>query len=207
MKFQKKQYTFLLILFISSLVKAQEIKLPINVRDRGSLAELHLSPIGEFGLWRKERPNVPAHFHTGIDIMRPGNIYDDNPIFPIAEGIVISNRDDGPFAQLILEHQQNGRTFWSVYEHISGIRVKVHDIVVLAKPIARFMNRNELNNYGWQFDHFHLEILKEAPIRLKANQSNPSRHFNSYTLLCYTKDDLEKFFYNPLTFFETHFNK
>ena len=28
------------------------------------------------------------------------------------------------------------------------------------KPIARFMNKQELNTHGWQFDHFHLEILK-----------------------------------------------
>ena len=202
MKSQKKLFIFLLILFISPFLKAQEINLPINVRDRGSLAELHLSQIGVFGLWRKERPKVPAHFHTGIDIMRPGNNYENNPIFPIAEGIVISKRDDGPFAQLIIEHHQNGKTFWSAYEHISGIRVNVHDIVPPAKPIARFMNQNELNNYGWQFDHFHLEILKEAPIRLKADQANPYRHFNSFTLICYTKNDLEKLFYAPLTFFE-----
>ena len=200
MKILKLLYVFLIFLTDNSLVKAQEIKLPINVRDRGSLAELHLSPIGDFGLWRKDRPNVPAHFHTGIDIRRPGENYDNNPIFPIAEGIVISKRDDGPFAQLILEHHQRGNTFWSVYEHIAEIRVNIHDLVDPAKPIARFMNRNELNNYGWQFDHFHLEILKEAPLRLRTNQANPSRHFNSYTLVCYTKDDLEKFFYNPLTF-------
>ncbi len=202
MKIQKQKNILFLILLISSLSKAQEIKLPINVRDRKSLAELHLSEIGEFGLLRKERSNIPAHFHTGIDILRPGINYENNPIFPITEGIVISKRDDGPYAQIIIEHHQNGTTFWSLYEHIAGITVTIHDEVNASSPIARFMNRNELNTYGWQFDHFHLEILKIAPKRLQPSPTNPTRFFNSFTLVCFTRDDLEKYFYTPIPFFE-----
>ncbi len=118
--------------------------------------------------------------------------------------MVISKRDDGPFAQLIIEHYINGDAFWTVYEHIAGIEVNVHDMVDAEIPIARFMNKEELNNYGWQFDHFHLEILKIPPARLNPPPSTPDRHFNSHTLICYTEEELHNYFYNPIEFFEKY---
>src|SRR4030042_6743542 len=162
--------------------------LPINTVDRKSIGTLVLTNIGEFGLLRKERPGVPAHFHTGIDIKRPGDNYQDEPIFPIFKGIVISKRQDGPYAQLIIEHGDIQK-FWTVYEHIAGIKVGLYEQVIPNLPIARFMNKSELIKYGWQFDHFHFEILKSNPIKLKQDNSNPDRHFSSYSLLCFTKDE------------------
>jgi len=151
------------------------------------------------------RPGIRAHFHTGIDIKRPTKNYQAEPIFPIFEGIVISKRQDGPYAQLIIEHEDNHK-FWTVYEHISGIEVSLYDYVSPKTPIARFMDKNELNKYGWQFDHFHFEILKIQPIRLKQNNSKHERLFASYSLACYTKVDLDKYFYDPLIFLEKHLN-
>lgn len=180
-------------------------RLPINTLERNSISSLKLTEIGEFGLLRKERPRVPAHLHTGIDIKRPTNNYQNEPIYPILEGIVISKRQDGPYAQLIIEHGSEHK-FWTVYEHISGIEVNLFDSVSTETRIARFMNRNELNNYGWQFDHFHFEILKIQPIRLEQNNLKPERLFSSYTLASYTKEDLEKYFYDPLDFLERHLN-
>lgn len=192
--------TTLIFLFIQFQLFAQEVLLPIDANDRKSFAELRLSEIGEFGLMRKARPKVAAHYHTGIDIVRPGVNYKNNPIFPIAEGIVMSKRDDGPFAQLIIEHHIDGITFWTVYEHIAGIRVNVHDMVDAKIPIARFMNKEELNDYGWQFDHFHLEILKIPPARLNPHPNTPDRHFNSHTLICFSEEELHSYFYNPIEF-------
>lgn len=191
--------SFLLILFhlFNSSEKAHYF-LPVHTTNRNSVNTLILSDIGNFGLVRKARPRVPAHFHTGIDIKRPANNYQDERIFPICEGIVISKRQDGPYAQLIIEHK-NPET-WTVYEHIAGIRVNLNDRVYPDLPIARFMNKAELNKYGWQFDHFHLEILKIRPIEIKPDKKNPDRKFSSYTLMCYTKDELNKYFYNPLEF-------
>ncbi|PKH52241.1 hypothetical protein CXF68_16760 [Tenacibaculum sp. Bg11-29] len=194
---------FLLVILFFNL--GLGYRLPINALGRNSISSLKLTEIGEFGLLRKERPHVPAHLHTGIDIKRPTNNYQNEPIYPIFEGIVISKRQDGPYAQLIIEHGGDHK-FWTVYEHISGIEVDLFDSVSTETKIARFMNRNELNKYGWQFDHFHFEILKVQPIKLKQNNLNPERLFSSYTLVAYTKEDLNKYFYDPLDFLEKHLN-
>lgn len=176
--------------------------LPVKLANRKSTEALQLTGIGEFGLIRKERPGIPAHYHTGIDIKRPNNNYEDEPIFPVTDGVVISKRVDGAYAQLIIEHKLNAKKFWTVYEHIAGIRVNVGEPVTPASPIARFMNRYELNKHGWQFDHFHFEVLKIAPAKIKPNDARPDRYFSSYTLVSYTKEDLKKYFHHPIEFFK-----
>jgi len=82
-----------------------QIFLPVNIKNRKDYSKIQLTEIGEFGLKRKARNNIPSHYHTGIDIKLPNNNYFNEPIFPIAEGRVISKRTDGPYAQLIIEHQ------------------------------------------------------------------------------------------------------
>ncbi|MDR1225937.1 MAG: M23 family metallopeptidase [Prevotellaceae bacterium] len=174
--------------------------LPINAANRHDASTIQLTEIGAFGILRKARPGVPAHYHTGIDVKRPNGDYDFNPVYPVAEGVVISKRTDGPYANLIIEHTMSGKKIWSLYEHIAGINVGVGDRVGPTLPVARFMNRNELNRYGWQFDHFHLEILKVQPLRLQPTAQTPERFYNSYSLVCYTKNDLEKYYHNPMLF-------
>jgi len=196
------KHSFIFISCLSALVvSASNVSLPILIKGEQSIDNVHLTRIGQFGIWRDDRPGVPGHFHTGIDIMRPSKNYNHEPIFSIANGIVISKRDDGPYAQLIIEHQINEKKFWAVYEHIAGIQVSVNDTVEIGIPIARFMNRDELNRYGWQFDHLHFEVLKTKPIKLATDPNRPERHYKSYSLLCYTRDDLNKYFYNPIEFF------
>lgn len=180
------------------------ILLPINCVDRFNLSEVQLTEIGTFGIARKAREGVPKHFHTGIDIKRPGSNYQFEPIFPIAEGIVISKRTDGPYAQLIVKHNLNGLQFWTLYEHIAGIMVSVGDDVSPHQPMARFMNTNELNRYGWQFNHFHLEVLKTRPIPLAPDSNHPERFFSSYSLICYSIEDLKKYYFDPMEFFRIY---
>lgn len=188
------------LLFIYSLSSEGQTLLPIQVEDRQNINHIELTSIGDFGLLRKARPGIPAHLHTGMDIKRPSKNYIDEPIYAIHAGTVISKREDGPYAQLILEHQ-GIKTFWTVYEHISGIEVELFEEVGTDKPIARFMNTQELDRYGWQFDHFHFEILKVAPTRLKIDyEKNPERLYASHTLICYTQSDLEKYFHDPMVF-------
>jgi hypothetical protein len=189
-------------LFIPTfLILFQEpILVPVNIKDRKDISKIQLTPIGTFGLVRKERKTVPSHLHTGIDIKRPTANYNNEPVFPLSEGKVISKRTDGPYAQVIIEHELNGRKFWTIYEHIAGIKVNVNDIVDPEKAIARFMNKAELNQYGWQFDHFHLEILKIKPMKLIPVKSHPDRFYNSYSLICFKKEDLDKYYYDPMDF-------
>jgi hypothetical protein len=73
----------------------------------------------------------------------------------------------------------------------------VGDLVNPYDPIARFMNKNELEKYGWQFDHLHFEILKMAPRRLRVNKKTPFRFYGTYCLECYNKKDLEMYYHNP----------
>jgi hypothetical protein len=66
------------------------------------------------------------------------------------------------------------------------------------------MNREELNRYGWQFDHFHLEILRVRPIAQKPDMKNEGRFFNSYSLMCLTPDDLNRYYFNPEKFLKSN---
>lgn len=194
----------LFISFIFFLFNSPDFSTPIQLSNRKDFSNIRLTDIGDFGIERKARPNIPAHLHTGIDIKRPNNNYDDNPIFPIANGIVISKRTDGPYAQLIIEHKQNRMIFCTVYEHIAEIRVDLNEKVTSDMPIARFFSQQELDKYGWQFDHFHFEILRKYPLKISPTLELPERHFKSYTLTCYTEDKLLSHFYDPISFLDLH---
>jgi len=201
----QSKMTNILFVIIASFLLSPKVYLPINSRNRHDISEIHITEIGQFGLMRKTRPNVPKHYHTGIDIERPSSNYVSEPIYPIASGVVISKRTDGPYANLIIEHTIKGLKVWSLYEHIAGVKVDVDDNVNPNTPIARFMSRDELNKYGWQFNHFHLEILKVKPLRIKPFPENPQRFYNSYSLICYSHDDLDKYYYDPLVFLTDNF--
>ena len=200
MKFNRLKILLLSGISIFPFLCYGQVFLPIHTYDRSSPDQIRLTDIGVFGLWRKERANVPGHYHTGIDIRRPGQNYTNEPIYPISFGTVISVRNDGPYAQIIIEHNFQSEKYWTVYEHIAEIKVIVGDEADPMKPVARFMNKNELNRYGWQFDHVHLEILKQKPLPLAKDENNPMRYFNSYSLICYTKQQLLYYFYDPLDF-------
>ena len=189
-----------LLILITVITFQSPFFLPVNNNNRKKITEIQLTEIGKFGLIRKARKKVPSHIHTGIDIKRPYPNYINEPIFGISKGKVISKRTDGPYAQLIIEHEINNKKFWTVYEHIAGIEVDLNQFVSPEKPIARFMNKEELTKYGWQFDHFHFEILKIMPVHIKPDKLHPDRHYNSFSLICYKPEDLEKYYYDPLDF-------
>ncbi|MGA7161814.1 MAG: M23 family metallopeptidase [Bacteroidota bacterium] len=191
----------LLALIVLTNVDAGEgFLLPVKTGDRLSADQLALTPIGKFGLVRKARPNIPSHLHSGIDIKRPNPNYSNEPVYPIADGIVISKRDDGPYAQLIIEHNFCGMRFWTLYEHLAGITVDVNSVVSPENQIGRFMNRDELNRYGWQFDHVHFEVLRVHPLALQPRPATPARFYASYSLICFSRADLAKYYYDPLEF-------
>jgi len=181
--------------------------LPIDTGNRQSLENTQLTSIGLFGLMRKPRPGIPAHLHTGVDFKRPHNNYSDETVFPAAGGKVISLRDDGPYAQIIIQHCLKDSVFlYTVYEHIAGIQTRVHETVGPHRPIARFMNRDELNRYGWQFDHVHFEIMKIKSKQRKPDERRPSFYYGTYCLECYNRMELDKRYYDPLVFFGLKWN-
>ena len=203
---RKLLVVFLIIICSDNLFGQQTIDcfLPIYTENRQSWETIHLTSIGQFGVLRKARPTIPAHLHTGVDIKRPNDNYENEFIFPIMPGKIISLRDDGPFAQIIIEHnQRDQKPIWSVYEHVAEITRTVGDVVNPYEPIARFMNTNELEQYGWQFDHLHFELLKRRPRHLKPTERTPLRFFGTYSLECFNKSDLEKHYYNPKVYFKS----
>lgn len=194
-----------LVVFCLALAQSAVSKwyLPVQTEDRVSLQSLRLTPIGKFGLLRKARKGIPEHLHTGIDIVRPNANYTDEPIFPASEGIVISMRDDGPFSQIIIEHKDElyGK-IWTVYEHVSGIRCTIGQKVFPQDTIAQFFPRDELNRYGWQFDHLHFEVMKAHPLPVEYRKRLPSFRYTTYALTCYTIELLHQRMIDPMTLFK-----
>jgi len=196
----KVLYIPILIFYLP--VSSQHCLVPVKVQDRSVIDDLQLTPIGAFATYRPDRPGIPAHLHTGIDIKRPDKNYFDEPIYPIASGKIVSVRCDGPFAQIIIEHDfPEIGNIWSVYEHVAGISGAPGETVNPFTPIARFMNRQELEQFGYQFDHLHLEILRQPPQPVLPTPELPHRFFRTYNLICYTEKELIYYYINPLQFF------
>ncbi|MBY6438176.1 M23 family metallopeptidase, partial [Rhodococcus kroppenstedtii] len=88
--------------------------------------------------------------HQGIDLAGPIG----TPIYAAADGVV---RDAGPasgFGQwVVLDHQQNGRTFSTVYGHIDSFSVAAGQPVRAGQVIATLGNRGESTG-----PHLHFEI-------------------------------------------------
>lgn len=178
--------------------------LPINTPSRKSFNGVQRTSIGEFGVMRKARKGIPAHFHTGIDLKRPSGNYVNEPIFPASNGVIVSLRDDGPFSQIIIEHTAiDGKKVWTVYEHLvpSGSVLGRH--VSPADTIGRFFSREELQRYGWQFDHLHFEIMKVPPPVTRYREELPQYRFSTYALVCYTREILEERMIDPIIFFDS----
>lgn len=173
--------------------------IPLGAMSRTHWEAVAVTAIGGFGAIRKPRPGIPAHLHAGIDI-RPAS-GEDRSVYPSAAGEVISIRRDGPFAQIIVLHAQDpAAPVWTVYEHVSGIRVRLGDAVFPETPIARLMNAAELNRFGWQFDHLHFEILRRPPKPIPPTRKLPERFMETRALVCRTRAALDAAYYDPVIF-------
>jgi murein DD-endopeptidase MepM/ murein hydrolase activator NlpD len=192
---------FLTFVLIAAIPSYSQWLLPINCRDRSSVENIHLTDIGRFGTLRKARPTVPAHYHTGIDIVRPHQNYSDEPVFPARKGVVASIIDNGPFSQIIIKHECNNMLYWSVYEHIKVKPIKVGKFINPLDTIGYYFNKDELNKYGWQFDHLHFEIIKCQLIPLKPTARYPNRFYCTFAIKCFTKKELYERLVDPMDIF------
>lgn len=174
--------------------------IPANYRNIADPQKLQLTKIGAFGLLRKARPTVPAHYHTGIDIVRPDSQNNRQPIFPAKEGIVVSIYDNGPFSQVVIKHTDNNKNYWTVYEHLHVRISNVSKSVTPFDTIGYFFSKDELNRYGWQFNHVHFEILKVEPPKLTSASINSLRNYKTFGVLCFTREELYMRQENPLEF-------
>lgn len=195
---------FLTIIAIVTLAGAGDIpdwRFPIRPPQGQDTRRVLLTPIGAFGVERKARPGIPAHLHTGVDIRRPMANYVDEPVFAASRGVVVSVRTDGPFAQVIVVHHDRAQgNVWTVYEHFGDVRVHAGDSVSPARPIGRFFTREELDAYGWQFDHIHFEVMLKPPPVARPTRDLPERHYSTWALTCYTREQLAERMADPLAF-------
>lgn len=192
---------FFLVFLLLFTVCAGEWYLPILVDNRQSWWDVQLTEIGHFGHYRPPRPGIPEHLHTAIDLRRPSDDYINEPIFPIGKGRVISFRDDGPYAQIIIEHIHGDDTLWSVYEHLGAVEVMIGQRVDENDRIGRFMNSVQLDRYGHHFDHLHLEIMKKHPPLREPHPTQEFLRYGTYALVCYTQRELYSHYYAPHQFF------
>jgi murein DD-endopeptidase MepM/ murein hydrolase activator NlpD len=188
--------TILLIIAFSLTSSAQWL-LPLNYTDRSEVSSAKITTIGTFGAIRKARVSIPAHYHTGVDLVRPDTTYRNNPVFPASAGKVISILDNGPYSQVIVRHERCN--IWTVYEHI---HVYIKDTVEVSPfdTIGFLFNSEELKKYGTQFNHLHFEIMKVDPPRIAPLPQFPLRVFKTYSILCISQADLYSKMEDPLRF-------
>jgi hypothetical protein len=62
------------------------------------------------------------------------------------------------------------------------------------------MNRRELNRYGWQFDHVHLEVMKAPPLPRQTDAGLPYCRYKTHGLACRSRQELLSRYQDPLAF-------
>ena len=176
-------------------------KLPLETDNRQNWSTIIMEPDAHFKALRAPFENVKLHYHTGIDLQSRNNNRPEESIYPIAAGKVIAIEDPPPQRRITIEHILPDRTkVWSVYIHIMAEKVKVGHIVNTETVIARLMNPVELENFGWEYHHIHLEIMKKLP-------PFASEFYERKTFTCYTEDEVDEYFYDPVVFLRNHFEE
>ena len=174
-------------------------KLPLNTNDRKDWSTVFLEPDAHFKALRAPFDSVKLHYHTGIDLVNKTTESPGEPVYAIAAGRVIAIEDPPPQRRITIEHRlPNGEKVWSVYIHIIDEKVKVGDTVNSETVIAQLMNATELEYFGWDYNHVHLEIMKKLP-------PNVAKFYQRKTFSCYTIAEVDKYFYDPEEFLKIHF--
>ncbi len=169
-------------------------KLPLMTPDRQDWSTLFFEPDAHFKALRAPFGPVKLHYHTGIDLQNSEPQIPGVPIYPIAAGKVIAIEDPLPQRRITIEHNlPDGSKVWSVYIHVSNEQVAVGDMVDTETVIAYLMSGSELAVYGKEFDHVHLEIMKQMPDLV-------SEYHQRKTFTCYTENEVDEYFYNPEEF-------
>ncbi len=159
-------------------------KVPFKTTDRYKLKTIKV--ISTFGA--KRDTYLTGHIHTAIDII-PSKPENYNYVYPIADGVVCSIHLGHPHKTIVIKHKLPDSTFvFSSYKHLQEIYVENGTEVNQDTKLARLYTRAEAKKQGGNYDHLHLEIRKS---------------FDDYgcaSWLTMTKDELNKYFFDPLDF-------
>lgn len=185
----------------SSQPLATDWKLPLNTSDRKDWSTLSFEPDAHFKALRAPFGPVKLHYHTGVDLQNSHPQRPAEPVYAIAPGIVIAIDDPLPQRRITIEHTlPDGSTVWSIYVHISNEQVAVGDIVDTETVIGYLMSQAELQIYGREFDHVHLEIMKQMP-------EEAAEYHQRKTFTCYSESEVDEYFFNPVAFLKSRFTK
>ena len=158
-----------------------ELRFPFrDFADPRSYSELLQRKGDGFGAYRKY-----GHLHAGLDIFAsPGEA-----VFPLCGGKVVCLWYPFPHKAVVLHHHVAGREdFYASYVHMGEIYVTSGDLVEAGTPLGRVFTEKERVLAGFRKIHLHLEIRKTLEDEGKASYS------------CKSREELEKYFYDPLVF-------
>ena len=159
----------------------------MTFQNRKSYSELIKRKLDGFGAYRRA-----GHKHAGLDI----KAFFSEKVYPIGKGKVIKIYDKFPYQAVLVEHRSAaGLIYYSCYIHLVDILVKVGDRLDQATPIGRVFDENEFKKAGFAHNHLHLEIRKTI------------ENYNRISIRCFTMEDLNKNFYDPLIFLKKHLGK
>jgi len=158
--------------------------MPFKTTDRTNIKSI--SVISTFGSARNSFRK--GHYHTGLDLM-PRNYKEPVNVYSIADGVVVSVHLGDPHQTVVVKHlSEEGEIIYSVYKHITEIKVKNGDRLTEDSQIARVLTKAEGKKFGGSYDHLHLEIRKKFD------------DFGCASWLTMTKEELNMRFIDPLKF-------
>ena len=128
---------------------------------------------------------VEGHKHSGIDIEGK---YKEK-VYAISSGKVVDIFGEFPNKTIYILHFAEGKSFISSYIHVEGIKVEVGEMVDHQTELGRIFNTTELKSSGFNTKpHLHFEIRHN----LIENEL--------ITYSCMSKEELNRYFINPLEF-------
>jgi murein DD-endopeptidase MepM/ murein hydrolase activator NlpD len=165
-----------------------EIFLPfMTFKDRRSFHELRKRALDGFGAYRRR-----GHKHAGLDIKADFN----ETVYAVGKGKLVKIYDKFPYQTVLVEHKlPSGEIFYSSYIHIEDIGVQVGDFVDQNTPVGRVFSKTEYKKTNFPHNHLHFEIRKTL------------ENYKRISIRCYTMEDLNKNFHDPMKFFAQHLDK
>ena len=115
-------------------------------------------------------------------------------VLAASAGKVVSIYAQEPHRAIMIEHFLPEKKVYTVYAHITNIQVEIGDKVDINSYIANLMNAEQLDRYGWEFNHLHFEILKTTRL-------GEDGKLLSYSTRCKTKKEIYRRYYDPILFF------
>jgi peptidoglycan hydrolase CwlO-like protein len=114
--------------------------------------------------------NGESRYHYGTDIAARGTV----PVVAAADGYVIKSHYSSSYGNVVyITHSINGKTFTTVYAHMSSA------LVSSGQPIDKGQQIGYMGNTGYSFgQHLHFELHEGSWNAAKSNSVNPRKYIN-----------------------------